>query len=220
MPSTARTRFDEQRTDIDQLWAIHEEVAGVGVGRKHGVDVLNRSVFVFITACWESFVEDVCLEGFDYLLDHAATMDVFPARVRTLASRDLRNDNDERRIWELAGEGWRQVLRQHRDAAKERWISSLNTPKTAQVTSLFDEMLGLANLSDAWTWQHMNAQQAADKLDQYIVIRGNIAHRTQHDDTVYKNWGTDYLRHVERLVEKSDDCVRGHIRNLVGSAPW
>jgi hypothetical protein len=40
MPSKSKANFDENKKDIDQLWAIHEEVAGGGPGRKHGVDVL------------------------------------------------------------------------------------------------------------------------------------------------------------------------------------
>ena len=220
MPSNAKNNFAEQKTDIDQLWAIHEEVAGQGVGRKHGVDVLNRAAIVFITACWESFVEDVCLEAFDFMLANATDMDSIPPKVRTLASKELREDNDERRVWELAGTGWKTVLQNHRDAVKEKWINSLNTPKTDQVNNLFSQMLGLVNLSSAWAWQHMNDEQAGDKLDQYVTIRGNIAHRTQHDDTVYKNWSEDYLGHVERMVEKTDDRVRSHVTDLVGTPPW
>jgi len=48
-----------RKTSIS-LWVIHEEVAGQGAGRKYGIDVLNRAAIVFVTACWESFVEDTC----------------------------------------------------------------------------------------------------------------------------------------------------------------
>ena len=62
MASTAKTNFDQQKRDIDQLWLIHQEVAGQGAGRKHGVDVLNRAAMVFITACWESYVKTYALK--------------------------------------------------------------------------------------------------------------------------------------------------------------
>lgn len=220
MASQAKDRFDQQRGDIDQLWEIHQDVAGQGAGRKHGVDVINRAAIVFITACWESYVEDACLEGYDFLLANAREPESFPARVRTLASKPLRENSDHTQIWRLAGDGWRQVLAEHRDAAKAKWLDKLNTPKTAQVNSLYNELLGLINLSDSWSWQGMSSQQASEKLDNYITVRGNIAHRLTHDETVYKDWGTDYLSHVERLVSRTDEKVRGHIESLAGTPPW
>jgi hypothetical protein len=220
MASIAKTKFDQQKGDIDQLWEIHQEVAGQGAGRKHGVDVLNRAAIVFITACWESYVEDVCLEAFDFLLANATDPVAFPNRVKTLASEEIRSDPDKTQIWNLAGSGWKQVLQSHREAAKKRWLDKLNTPKTEQVNELFRELLGLQNLSSSWSWQRMNSQQASEKLDEYIIVRGNIAHRTTHDENVYKSWGTDYLSHVERLVEKTDEHVRSHVYSLIQASPW
>lgn len=220
MASTAKTNFGQQKGDIDQLWVIHQEVAGQGAGRKHGIDVLNRAAIVFITACWESYVEDVCLEAFDFLLANATDPSAFPNRVKTLASEEIRSNPDKNQIWNLAGTGWKQVLQNHREAAKKKWLDKLNTPKTEQVNELFRKLLGLQNLSCSWSWQGMNSQQASEKLDNYIVVRGNIAHRTTHDENVYKSWGTDYLSHVERLVEKTDEHVRGHVISLIHISPW
>jgi hypothetical protein len=66
----------------------------------------------------------------------------------------------------------------------------------------------------------MTSAQAESKLDEYITIRGNIAHRTAHDETVYKNWGTDYLAHVESLVEATEKAVAQHVEGVVGTSPW
>ena len=66
----------------------------------------------------------------------------------------------------------------------------------------------------------MTSKQASDKLDEYITVRGNIAHRLTHDTTIYKDWGTDYLSHVERLVAKTDERVHGHVETLIGAPPW
>jgi hypothetical protein len=220
MASLAKNRFDQQKGDIDQLWVIHQEFAGQGAGRKHGVEVINRAAIVFITACWESYVEDVCLEAFDFLLANASHPDNFPVRVRTLASKALRENPDQTQIWRLAGEGWKQVLSDHREGAKAKWLDELNTPKTPQVNGLFRELIGLSNLSESWSWQRMSSQQASEKLDEYITVRGNIAHRLTHDTNIYKNWGTDYLSHVERLVAKTDERVYGHVVTLTITPPW
>lgn len=218
--STARTNFDANKADIDRLWEIHTQVAGAGAGRKHEVEVLNRSAIVFITACWEAYVEDVATEAFDFLLKEATSAAQVPAKVRTLASKELKDAPDEKRVWELADGGWRAVLLRHRDAVIKRWVSSLNTPKSRQVDDLFEELVGLTSLHSKWSWQGMSADEAKKKLDDYITIRGQIAHRVKHDEGVYKSWGTDYLAHAERLVEKTDDAVATHLASVVAKRPW
>lgn len=220
MASTASTNFEANKVDIDRLWAIHETIAGSGPGRKHDVEVLNRSAIVFITACWEAYVEDVATEAFDFLLAQAASANVIPAKVRTLASKELIEAADKRRVWELADGGWRTVLANHRGAVMDRWVASLNTPKARQVDDLFEDLVGLAALSSHWSWQSMSAENAKTKLDGYITARGQIAHRVHHDDTVYKSWGTDFLHHVEKLVEKTDKVVSEHLLSLVNKSPW
>lgn len=202
------------------LWHIHAEVAGRGKGRKHRADVLNRAAVVFISACWESYVEDAAKEAFDCLLRYSTTPDVVPSRVRTLASRELRESRDERKIWELAGSGWKTVLADHRDDVLENWLKNFNTPKSTQVSELFAELLNLRDVTTSWTWPDMSAEQARTKLDEYVVIRGNIAHRTKHSEVVYKNAGKEFMSHVVKLVEKTDEALGTHLQTLTNTPLW
>ena len=67
--SRSRLAFEKNvEDDIQRLWEIHEEVAGPGRGRKHGVEVLNRAALVFISASWEAYVEDLAIEAHAILL--------------------------------------------------------------------------------------------------------------------------------------------------------
>lgn len=220
MPSRARTNFDENRKDVAQLWLIHQEVAGGGVGRKYGVDVLNRAAMVFITACWESFVEDLATEAYDFMLSNVPTALQMPPKVRDMVTRPLFEQKDSRRVWDLADGGWRALLAAHKTSTVERWVGTLNTPKSAQVNALFEDLLGIPKISANWAWQNMTPEQAEKKLDGYVTVRGNIAHRTEHDETVYKDWGSDYLGHVESLVLKTEGAVAVHLLLETGKAPW
>ncbi|HEX2740939.1 MAG TPA: HEPN domain-containing protein [Rubrobacter sp.] len=215
MPSEAYTKFDQSGKDILMLWQIHAEVARRGKGRRHRADVLNRAAIVFIAACWESYVEDAAREAFNYLLERTSTPDVFPQKVKTLAAKHLREAKDERRIWELAGSGWRNVLIDHRDLILSRWLRDFNTPKSEQVRTLFAEMLNLRDVTSCWVWSDMTSEQACAKLNDYISIRGNIAHRTKHDEVVHKNMGKDFLSHVVKLVEKTDKALAAHVQTLI-----
>jgi RiboL-PSP-HEPN len=220
MASQSSTSFHANKKDVEMLWHIHAEVAGSGKGRKHRADVLNRTAIVFISACWESYIEDVCMEGFDLLLCNIEDPNMIPSKVKTIAARELRNDKDERRIWELAGLGWKNVLSNHKDVAREVWLKDFNTPKSKQVRALFSDLLGIADITSNWNWPDMTAETARAKLDRFISIRGNIAHRIKHEETVHKSWDKEFLTHVTRLVDLTDEALNHHLSLIMATSPW
>jgi len=213
----ASARFRDNRKDIDTLWIFRKELQQ-GPSRESRLEVLHRAAIVFIAACWESYVEDVAIEAFDVLLNNATTRDVFPHRVKILASKELYEDKDERRIWELVS-GWKGVLKAHRDAILARFLRGFNTPKTKQVRELFASLLDI-DVTSSWTWQGVSAERAGDLLDDYMIIRGNIAHRTKHIDLLHKKDAKLFLAHIALLVEKTDDAVMSHLLTLTGVPPW
>ena len=62
-------------------------------------------------------------------------------------------------------------------------------------------------MSRAWYWAGMSANNAAEKLDRYVTLRGEIAHRGTPVRSVPKNQVVDYYTHVKRLVAKTDQRV-------------
>lgn len=220
MPSHAKNSFDKNRLDIEELWKIHEEIGGQGAGRKYGVEVLNRSAIIFITACWESYIEDLASEAFDFLLANAPTSAVIPKKVKTLASKALVADSDKTKVWEIADDGWRTVLQTHRDTTLQSWLGTFNTPKTAQVNGLYEELLGLKGLSSKWYWKNMSKDSAQSKLDDFIRVRGDIAHRLNTTSTVKKGLGIKYLQHIKGLVDCCEKAVEKHLLTQTGTVPW
>lgn len=220
MPSLANATYAENKKDLDQLSVIHAEVAGKGPGRKHGVDVLNRTAIVFITACWESFIEDLASEAFDAMLGSVKTPTSIPSKVRNFATKPIFDQKDSTKVWDLADAGWRNLLKAHRDDTLVHWLGPFHTPMSHQVDELYSALLGIPRVSDAWHWNAMSAANARKKLDMYVKIRGNIAHRTVHEEKVYKDWGADYLWHIGMLVEKTEQAVSVHVKSLTGLAPW
>ena len=79
--SPAVLSFRENMKDVNRLMEIHKELTGDDAGRRHGVEVLNKSAVVLITACWEAFVEDVATLGFDFLLSETDSHDNIPKKV-------------------------------------------------------------------------------------------------------------------------------------------
>lgn len=220
MYSEAKQRFEANKRDIDLLWLIYKDSATTGKTNERRRSILNSAAIVFISAFWESYVEDVAMEAFDFLLANASQADVIPAKIRTLASRKLIAAKDERVIWTLAGDGWKKVLQTHRDEVHDEWIKSFHSPKSQSVNKLFFELLEMRNLSENWVSETMPSAQATKKLDHYMTIRGNIAHRINHENKIYKNDVKDFLGHIATLIEKSDTAISIHLQSLTGVSPW
>lgn len=218
--SKALSSFQTNQDDIEQLWQIHEDYAGQGPGRKYGVEVLNRSVVIFVTACWESYVEDLARESFDFLLENAADSNAIPSKVKNFAVAEIHKQKDPSKLWDIADQGWREVLGQHRDAVMTRWLGGFNTPKTGQVNELFSELLGIPKISSNWKWKKMSAARAEEKLDGFITVRGNIAHRIRDEGNVAKSLGFQYLSHVISIVYKTESTVAQHLHQATGVEPW
>jgi hypothetical protein len=199
------------------LWLFRKELQQ-DPSSEARLEVLHRAAVVLIAACWESYIEDVATEAFDYLLDRAPTPDTFPAKVKVLASKELFEERDARRIWQLVT-GWKDLLQAHRDEIVTKSLKGFNTPKTRQVKELFSDLLDL-DVTSNWVWKDMTFEQAGTLLDEHMIIRGNIAHRTRHSTRVQKRTAKAFLKHVALLVEKTDETVEHHLRRLTGEAPW
>lgn len=218
--SQALERFVENQKDIEQLWIIHEDYAGDGRGRKHGVEVLNRSVIVFVTAIWESFVEDLAKEAFDYLIAHAPDSRHIPQKIKNHIAAAVLTQKDPSRVWEVADLGWKQVLKAHKVTVMDKWVGNFNTPKTEPVNNLFDQLLGAPNISSNWHWQGVSSKKAGDKLDRFITMRGDIAHRLRHGKPVGKVDGFNYLMHVISIAFHTEFAVADHLARVTGIYPW
>ena len=123
--------------EVRRLGEIHSQITTTGPGYKHNVQVLHKGAIVLLVAGWESFVEELATNTFDFLLDKSKDPSIFPKKVLALAGRPLRECDDETEVWKLAGDKWRDVLIEHRDQLLDRHIGKLHSPKPDNVDDLF-----------------------------------------------------------------------------------
>src|SRR5438045_2500889 len=97
----------ENTEEVKQLVELHEEKTGTKPGRRFGVEILNKSAVVLLTACWEAFVEDTASGGFEFVLQETADPSGLAKGIKQRVAKLLKDDKHELRIWELAEKGWR-----------------------------------------------------------------------------------------------------------------
>ena len=210
----------ENLKEVERLLEIHTKVAGSDVGAKHKVEVLNKSGIVLLVACWEAYVEDLAGSSFEFLLRRAKKPSFFPTKVLNMVSKKVREDKDDRRVWDLAGDGWKTVLRNHQNSVIKRYIGNLNTPKPKQIDELFDSLLGLSKISKKWSWHKCKPAQARGRLEKLITLRGEIAHRVSATRSVHKSDVTQATSLIGRLAITSHNAVNASLRNRLGHSVW
>jgi hypothetical protein len=206
--------------DVNRLLKIHKDITGDERGRRYGVEVLNKSAVVLITACWEAFVEDLASEAYEFLLTNASSAADIPAKVRSLASTPLKEAADTTQVWQLAGDGWKAVLQTHKTALLDRYIGTFNTPKPDNVDALLEGLIGLKSLSSQWYWKGMSFDRARAALLAYVEDRGAIAHRTRTSSSITKAYVRGYRDFAFRLAVRTTNTVRTHLHSLVKKNPW
>ena len=80
-------------------------------------------------------------------------------------------------MWDLADTGWKSKVRARLDSLTAERNRRLNTPKSDQIDDLFTAAIGLLAVSSVWRWKSMSVTQARRKLDDFVTLRGEIAHR-------------------------------------------
>ncbi len=221
MASKARTAFDKNAKDIQRLIELHEDVSGTGPGRRYGVEVLNKSAIVLITAFWEAYCEDIAAEGLEHIVKHSKSADALPDELKKTIAKKLKKEPHELELWKIADDGWRGYLSSHLEDLKKERDRRLNTPKTDQIDELFKAAVGIEKMSRHWYWpKKMKSDRAKEMLDDFVTLRGAIAHRGQHDTSVTKKNVTDYFEHIKLLVAKTGGEVNKHVLKVTKKALW
>ena len=220
MASRSRKSFDQNTKDVERLIEIHGVIGGGNRGRRVQLEVLNKSAIVLITALWEAYCEDLAAEALKHVVKHATSAEKLAKELRRAVARELEKDLDECACWRLADDGWRDVLEARLESLRLERNRKLNTPKAKRIDELFESAIGLEEISKKWHWTNMSVKQACNKLDRFVGLRGDVAHRGAAARGITKDDVTEYLGHVSRLVAKTGGGVNGHVRSMTGRGLW
>jgi hypothetical protein len=213
-------KFKESLSEVGQLLAIHEQLTGTGPGRRHKVEVLNKSAILFACAAFEAFVESLATDAFSHVVDASPDHSALPKAVLRSIAETVKADRNELKVWELAGTGWRAVCDSYKKAVLSKYVGPFNTPKPHNVESLLRELVGLPDLPQCWKWNGMTAVKAEAKLKQFVALRGSLAHGEKPAPKVTKRDVTTYVSFLAPLSVRSSNHVREHCYKVTGKHPW
>lgn len=199
---------------------LHGRVGGQDPGRRYGLEVLNKSAVVLVTAFWEAYCEDVASEALEHLVNNVESADKLPLELQKRVAKQLEADDHDLAVWRLADQGWRVVLQERlHDLTTERNLR-LNTPKTGNIDALFLDAVGIDAVSSSWNVRSMTAKQAAARLDHFVVMRGAIAHRGAALSSVRKKDVVEYYELVKAIASRTGGKINTWVRKSTGTALW
>ncbi|WP_156184754.1 HEPN domain-containing protein [Allosalinactinospora lopnorensis] len=213
-----RSLLDDAVPDVSNLIEFHAKETGSARGRRRpDIQIVSRSAVVMTCAYWEAFCEDLAAEALQHLAEHTLQGTALPKELKKSLKRSLLGEQDELAIWSLADDGWRTVLRSRAQLLVSDDDTSLNTPKSRQVKEFFQRNVGMSDITKHWCW-HKNPQSRTTKrLDEFVTLRGSIAHRGSPQEGVHKRHATDGLDLIQRLAAKSATAVNEFLVDHTGS---
>jgi hypothetical protein len=215
-----RDAFFANSKEVLRLLEIHKEISGDGPGYKHNVEVLNKSAIVLLVATWESYIEDLAKNSFEFLLKNSKSHEAIPKKILASSVKDLKGSQNELDVWQLAGNGWQDILQRHHASVLKKYVKSLNTPRTDNIDELFESLLGIKNISSNWHWKRMSASSAKEKLEVLIRIRGEIAHTVYASKSINKGDVKNYDSFLNNLAMITHNTCTRHLESVCGTKPW
>ncbi len=205
--TTARVSFHLNTNDVHSLLDFHAKESGTGRGRRWQVEVLNKSAIVLLCASWEAYCEDVVSVVVEHYVDHAPNAKCLPTPLRKRISKPFNEGNRHMEAWNLADDGWRDVLRARLEDLKADRDRHLNTPKSGPLREMFRDNVGCEDITQFWKWSRIDPKSACKQLDEFVELRGAIAHRANAQAYVKKREVLMGLGHVQRLVRATDAAM-------------
>lgn len=179
-------------------------------------EVLYKSCIVLLVACWESFVEDLVAHSLEHMVENCETPSAFPPGVLERVASSYNGS----KMWALAGDGWRQALRDNLKSVLGKTSGVFNTPRSEQVDDLFKKVIGLENLSHTWHWDGTTHKANSKALDDLITLRGSIAHRVKADQAVTVEQVSAAETLVLHLAVRSHNQTVEYLTKVTCEPPW
>lgn len=182
--------FLDNKEEVKCLVEIYTKAARTKERPKKKIEVLNKSVILLLSACWESFIESLVYSAFKYITDNTDNYEPSDPNL-TLTENQLK-----------------------------KAIRSFHSPSTKKINDLFLQTIGIQNISKSWKWRGHSNKNAIDQLEKFMDLRNSIAHKIKTNKPIPKWQVTYYWNFINYLCVKTHNTVNGYIYQRIGIQPW
>lgn len=208
MSSTAYSIFRTRLiSDVDELIAIHKDLR-TGKRGKHRLGHLTRSALMLICTGFEQYIELVCQNFINKVIENHAFLKTDLCLQKAFASYIKESKNDLLCL-QLMEDGWRDCLSKY----VINKTSLLNTPNTQNIKKLFKETTGI-DMSPIF-----DTSKSA-MLNRFIKERGDITHQGANAHYPQINNVVSYRNSICNLVMEIDEYLALEGRIIFNKQAW
>jgi hypothetical protein len=145
-------------------------------------------------------------------------LEIASSRSYSCHTREIRRADVSLAPWELAGDGWRQYIRDRQEALAYERNYSFAGPKSASVERFFNESLGLSGIREILCrgeWPEISQD-----LDYHLEQRNTLVHRITPGPTVRKKDVKDFYNIICCLVRCTDHVIGEMLISTTGASRW
>lgn len=146
--------------------------------------VYLKPVPMLLASMWESFNIRCVLEASAFIAGFAASDNQLPTELKKNIAKELKQEKHDLAIWRLAGEGWKEVIRNRTEPDALR----LQSGKSHHIDEFYRNTIGMKNVSTCWKMGRNSSSEVAEKIDSHIRKRDLIVHRGDEMDSIEECW--------------------------------
>jgi hypothetical protein len=203
--------------DINAYFALHQLfVKSASKPVRKLSYILDKSIYVLVASLWEAYCEDVVTEALNHLVARAPAYGSLPPGLISDVEKSIRSGKDS--PWVLAGDGWRQYIRDRREGLERRRNKDFASPKSEPVEQFLRQVLGIESLCEEW--RSAGWPGICDELDAHLDRRNTLVHRITPGRVIDKGDVRSFYKTVRLLVRYTDKAVDVMLTSATGESRW
>jgi len=134
-------------------------------------EVLFRSAVVLMVSHWEAYIEDICSEALDHLIQYTTDPAKLPKEIKKQVADEIKSSKNAIDVWELADAGWRVYIRNRMAAFKQARDRSFNTPRAVNTAEFMRRTVGIEDIKTAWSFAGKDSKAISQQLNALVEVQ-------------------------------------------------
>jgi len=183
--------------------------------------IILRSIIVLMVAAWEQFIEQLAEKSVLSLTNHLRDSNPIPEKVKqSIAIFTVPENRSNLRgfsnsVWNFSEKGWKKAYHDYCIFNSKE----LNTASSKNIKRFFENIIGIKDITSNWKYNNLTSVECANKLDDLIDLRHDIAHgaNIRQNELNIKNttFYNNFLREISSLTfDQTFNAKNGARRTL------
>ena len=192
------------------------DLSSTEAGREHAL-VIYRSAVVLMVASWEQYVEQLAQASVSTLTVRLRDATPLPRGVKqSIAMFSVEEERGNPNaysdsVWQFADKGWKGAYISYCEAA----TSKLNTASPANVRELYQNILGIRDVTIDWCFEDLLANDCSARMADLVNLRHDIAHGANNRvGELAENYLRSQVEFMTKIVHDTYKTVFDHTAEL------